>query len=337
VTNLNCYQNIFSKNILLHSEKNSTDLEKYQKHNQLILVYYWSHAIIARDWFRYAEHEVFEKSTKKTFLIYNRAWSGTREYRLKFAEFLIRLGLENHCQTSVNPIEPELDIHYELYKFKNPTWRPNLPLEKFFPTTNSPSHCSADFDTYDYNSTDIEVILETLFDDQRLHLTEKSLRPIACGQPFILAGTHGSLKYLRSYGFKTFMHVWDESYDEIENAEHRLICIADLMKEIINWEPKVREQKMLQAQNIADYNRRHFFSRDFFDQVITELKTNLILGFEKQANGNNYAPWISRWTSILSYPEIKNFLTTSQHYTQPSIDSVNQVLLTAQTKLKEKK
>jgi hypothetical protein len=335
--NLNYQKNIFEKNILLHSEQRSPELKKYELDNELIPVYYWNHALLARDWFRYAENETFQKSTKKTFLIYNRAWSGTREYRLKFAELLIRLGLESHCQTSVNPIEPELDIHYELHKFKNTTWRPNVPLEKFFPTNDTPSHYSADFDTVDYNSTDIEVVLETLFDDQRLHLTEKSLRPIACGQPFILAGTHGSLKYLRGYGFKTFGHIWDEHYDEIENAEERLISITNLMQQITTWTPKVREQKMAQAQNIADYNRQRFFSKDFFDQIITELKTNLQLGFEEQARGNNYHAWITLWTSVMSHTEVKNFLTTPQHYKLPNMDSVNQVLLTAQSKLKGKK
>jgi len=335
--NLNYQKNIFEKNILLHSEQRSQEIKKYELDNELIPVYYWNHAVLARDWFRYAEHETFQKSSKKTFLIYNRAWSGTREYRLKFAEFLIRLGLENYCQTSVNPIEPELDIHYELHNFKNPAWRPNFPLEKFFPSNNTPSQYSANFDTVDYNSTDIEVVLETLFDDQRLHLTEKSLRPIACGQPFILAGTHGSLEYLRSYGFKTFGGIWDERYDEIENAEERLIRITDLMKQITNWTPLIKENKLAEAQAIADYNRQHFFSKDFFDRIITELKTNLILGFNEQANGNNYHLWISRWTNILLHPKIQNFLTTPQHYKLPSIDSVNQVLLTAQTKLREKK
>ena len=335
--NLNYQKNIFEKNILLHSEQRSPEFKKYELDNELIPVYYWNHALLARDWFRYAENETFQKSTKKTFLIYNRAWSGTREYRLKFAEFLIRVGLENHCLTSVNPIEPELDIHYELHKFKNTTWRPSVPLEKFFPNNNTPSHYSADFDTVDYNSTDIEVVLETLFDDQRLHLTEKSLRPIACGQPFILAGTHGSLEYLRGYGFKTFGHIWDEHYDEIENAEERLIRITNLMQQIATWTPKVRKQKLAQAQNIADYNRQHFFSKDFFDQIITELKTNLQLGFEEQARGNNYHAWITLWTSMMSHNEVKNFLTTPQHYKLPNIDSVNQVLLTAQSKLKGKK
>jgi len=265
---------IYNYPILLHSEKRSEEIKKYQN-DIYIPAYYWSHAIIARDWFRYAEHVTQRKNVNKTFLIYNRAWSGTREYRLYFTELLIRLNLQDYCKTSIGPVEPELGIHYNSHTFKNPAWKTQTVLENYFPINNTPSHYSADFDIEDYEATDIEVVLETLFDDSRLHLTEKSLRPIACGQPFILAGTHGSLEYLRSYGFKTFADVWDESYDTIEDPAKRLIAIANLMKHIAEWDPTTRERKMAQAQAIANGNKQHFFSQEFFDLVVNELKTNL--------------------------------------------------------------
>ena len=250
---------------------------KYQN-NRCIPVYYWSHALIALDWFRYAQHVRQKKTIKKTFLIYSRAWSGTREYRLGFAESLVLAGLHDHCQTTVNPIDPELGIHYELHDFKNPVWKPQTVLENFFPTSTAQSHYSADFDLVDYEATDIEVVLETLFDDSRLHLTEKSLRPIACGQPFILAGTQGSLEYLRSYGFKTFADIWDESYDKCVDPEERMTAITNLMTQIVGWPADVRKSKLEQAQTIAEYNRQYFFSQDFFDLIAQELTDNLALG-----------------------------------------------------------
>jgi hypothetical protein len=253
---------VYEKVLLLHSERQSVDVEKYQQ-DQFIPVYWWSHAVIALDWFRYAEHVVLKKQSKKTFLVYNRAWSGTREYRLRFAELLVQLNLQDSCQTSVNPVEPELGIHYDYHEFKNPAWRPQTVLEDYFPINGMPSHYSADFDAGDYNATDIEVVLETLFDDDRIHLTEKSLRPIAMAQPFVLAATAGSLGYLRSYGFKTFGSIWDESYDSIKDPEQRLYAITNLMAQIGNWGSPVREKKLTEAQSIADYNRQHFYSDEF--------------------------------------------------------------------------
>jgi len=334
-TNLNYHRGIFEKGLLLHSEKRSNNLKKYQLDNELIPVYYWSHAVIARDWFRYAEHETFQKNTKKTFLIYNRAWSGTREYRLRFSDLLIEHNLIDQCQTSNNPIDLELNIHYANHKFTNPQWKPIHVLEDFLQPTTADATSSADFNTNDYNSTDIEVVLETLFDDNRLHLTEKSLRPIACGQPFILAGTQGSLEYIRGYGFKTFNTVWDESYDQIADPEKRLIAIIDLMQQVAAWDQSTKKNKLLQAQEIADYNHQWFFSQDFFNLIINELKTNLKLAFEELDQCNNYKPWVDRWTQLLSYPEIVEFLNTNQNPHLPNNDMVNQLLLLLQNKLAE--
>jgi len=297
-------QNIYDKSLLLHSEQRSTNLEKYQN-NWFIPVYYWSHAVISLDWFRFARHIVQKKQAQKTFLIYNRAWSGTREYRLRFADLLIRLGLPDHCKTSVNPVEPELDIHYETHQFKNSVWRPTNVLENYFTVSSAHSHYSADFDIEDYEATDIEIILETLFDDSRLQLTEKSLRPIACAQPFILAGTPGSLEYLRSYGFKTFGDIWDESYDLVQGPEERLMRIADLMRQIANWDFDKRADKMAQARAIADYNKKHFFSKEFFDHVIGELKVNLSAGLEELERTNTSRLIIERRKKLWKIPEFQ--------------------------------
>jgi hypothetical protein len=265
---------MYRRPVLLHSEQRSHNVERYQS-DAYIPAYYWSHAIIALDWFRFAQHVEQTKSVTHTFLIYNRAWAGTREYRLKFLELLAQRNLQAHCQTSVNPVEPELNIRYDQHKFDNQVWQPNMILEDHFPASTAHSHYSADFDIEDYESTDIEVVLETLFDDARWHLTEKSLRPMACAQPFVLAATPGSLEYLRSYGFQTFADVWDESYDQETDPVNRLTAIADLMREIADWSPEIKQAKMAQARAIAEHNREHFFSEQFFDQVVGELKRNL--------------------------------------------------------------
>ena len=305
--NLKIRPTMYNKVCLLHSEQRSENLIKYQN-NQFIGVYYWSHTIIALDWFRFAQHVQQKKNVAKIFLIYNRAWAGTREYRLKFADLLIKSGIEKDCQTTISSIEPQLGIHYSQHQFTNSTWRPNHILENYFPPNTSHSHYSADFNLDDYESTDIEVILETLFDDDRLHLTEKSLRPIACGQPFILAGTYGSLKYLRSYGFKTFNDIWNEQYDNIEDPQERLVAIADLMKTISNWSLKEKSSNLAKAQAITDYNKKHFFSEKFFNQVITELKNNLQLAINQVRETNSFKPFIDRWEHYLTFKEINNFL-----------------------------
>lgn len=298
---------IYDKCILLHSEKRSENLEKYQNHHW-IPVYYWSHAIIARDWFRYAEHITQKKNVEQLFLVYNRAWSGTREYRLGFADRLIINGLVNHVLMRVSPIDSTIDKHYDLHKFEHAHWRPRNVIEKYFPLCKAESHYSADFDQEDYESTEIEVVLETLFDDLRLHLTEKTLRPIAMGQPFILAGTYGSLKYLHEYGFKTFADCWDESYDMMTDSVERMNKITDIMSNIISMSKDKREQMLVKARAIAEYNKQHFFSDKFQKLIQTELSTNLDIALKELELTNTSRRYFEWRKSIPKTDAVRSFL-----------------------------
>ena len=113
----------FKPVILVHSELRSSQLQRYQEQD-FIGVYWWSHALIARDWFRYAQHDpALELSLPKTcdFLIYNRAWSGTREYRLKFVELLAQHDVLENCLTWFNPVDQDLSYHE--HKFSNPNFQ----------------------------------------------------------------------------------------------------------------------------------------------------------------------------------------------------------------------
>ena len=283
--------------LLLHSEQGGYNLAQYES-NGFVGVYYWSHAVIARDWFRYAQHVQQSKQVQQTFLIYNRAWAGTREYRLRFADLLVEQNLQDHSRTTVNVCDPELGIHYTQYKFHNSKWQPTRPLENYFLPTKINSQMSADFDLADYESTDLEVVLETVFDNDRVHLTEKTLRPIALGQPFILVSMPGSIKYLQQYGFETFDSVWSEQYDHIADSADRLQSIVRLMKSIADWTPDVRQQRMAQAQAIADRNRIRFFSKEFEQQVLTELDTNLKKAFDYLRLNNTSQRWLQWYHSM---------------------------------------
>jgi hypothetical protein len=312
--------NIYDNNLLLHSEQRSENVNKYLA-AQFIPIYYWSHAIIACDWFRYAEYITQKKNIKQTFLAYNRAWSGTREYRLGFADRLIIAGLVDHTLMRISPVDSTLNKHYDLHQFEHPHWRPHNVIEKHFPLCDAESHYSADFDIKDYESTEIEIVLETLFDDLRLHLTEKTLRPIAMGQPFMLAGTYGSLKYLRNYGFKTFANCWDESYDMMSDSLERMNKIVEVMRDIVNWSDSERKIKIARAQKIANYNKKYFFSKKFQRVILAELTANLTQGLVKLETTNSSTLWLNYRKKLAKFLEIKNILTGQS----PGLDSTYSV------------
>ena len=267
--------NHYDHTLLLHSEKNSLHVAQYSQQGY-VPVYYWSHGVIALDWFRYAEHDpklqLDPVKIQQDFLIYNRAWSGTREYRLCFTEQIVQHNLVENCKMSFNAHD---DMHYTQHCFVNPEFEISKHnIHNFFPVNTHSSIASADYCAEDYVSTGIEIVLETLFDDARWHLTEKSLRPIACGQPFMLMATPGSLVYLRQYGFKTFDGLIDETYDGIHNPRQRLQAVIAEMKRISSL-PAQQKIKLFNSLNsIAKFNKQLFFN-EFSSKLINEYKQNM--------------------------------------------------------------
>ena len=265
---------VYDQRLLVHSELNSSELTKYE---QLGMrgVYWWAHAVIARDWYRYAEVDAdlqqLPHSFEKTFNIYNRAWSGTREYRLKLADMIIDQQLVPYCNLRFNP---SCDgTMYQMHEFKNPAFVPQHALEQLPLNLNTPT-ASADYSSVDYQQCWFDVVLETLFDDTRLQLTEKILRPIACGKPFILAGTAGGLEYLKHYGFRTFGDFIDESYDTETDPLSRLSKIVSLMQSIQSLTPVQKQQLSIHLTTITNHNRERFFSNEFMYQVCNEFAQN---------------------------------------------------------------
>jgi len=268
---------MYDKIMILHSEKRSQQLQIYEAH-EYVGVYYWSHAIIAADWFRHALHDpkliVNFDQIQYDFLIYNRAWSGTREYRLAFIHELVEQNLQSNCLTSFSKLDNGHD--YLDHKFKNPALAVDLAdLSDYFPSNTHNSSASADYNNNDYACTAIEVVLETLFDDTRLHLTEKTLRPIACGQPFILMATHGSLQYLRDYGFRTFDGIINETYDTITDPRKRLDAVIQEMLRISLMNRSEKYILYKQLYEIAKFNQQLFFSKDWQQSISQEFLTNL--------------------------------------------------------------
>jgi hypothetical protein len=243
---------------------NSHELKKYEETGNFCGAYWWSHAVIARDWYRYAEHDCTltpSSSLKKIFLSYCRDTSGSRQYRQEFLNLLDCYQLSDQCQIS-----------------------------SFNDNVNITSDVSAVYTVNDFNSTAVSVVLETIFDN-RIHLTEKTLRPIACGHPFVLAAGPGSLKLLRSYGFQTFHGYIDESYDDIQDSQQRLEAIIKEMKRIKDLSPAEFSNFRSAIQSIAQYNKKIFFSKKFFQEVVEQLNRNVDTAYSTHNGELNFDLW----------------------------------------------
>jgi hypothetical protein len=317
------YAHLYDHQILVHSELNSKDVELYVR-SGFFPVYYWSHGLIARDWFRYAKVDpILDRKlpvvAKTDFLIYNRAWSGSREYRLFWMQELINNDLIPCCKTTFNPYDGEK--HYTNHEFINKDFcLSRFDLESYVELNAADSSASADYVADDYCNTNIEVVLETLFDSSKNHLTEKTLRPIACGHPFILLSTPQSLAYLRRYGFKTFNGLIDESYDQIEDHKDRLLTIIKELKRISAMPESDKKQFLNKLHDIALFNKKHFFSDSFQQQIINEFKENFMQAYDKITSTG---PTGKRWERM------HNFTLNYLH------DSYNKVFLETESGLDE--
>ena len=285
-----CEVSIYDQCVLLHSEQRSTDLQQYQA-SGFVPVYAWSHGFIARDWYRYAEVDPLLRqhpSPTIDFNIYARAWTGSREYRLRLLAMIT--DISHHCRVTFS--SQDSSLHYQKYRPVNKKFDINqTDLVNFYGDSEITSNSSATYNVQHYQQCAIDVVMETLFDDDRLHLTEKILRPIACGKPFILAGTWGSLAYLRSYGFQTFGNLIDESYDTVQDPVRRLQAIASVMRGIARM-PTVQRLKLYQAmQTVADYNQQHFFSDAFAAQLNNEYIVNMHDGLKTVKESGHGTEW----------------------------------------------
>lgn len=259
--------------MLCHSEKSSDELRKYEQIGA-VGIYWWSHYIISRDWYRFACQDRrldFNGEFTHDFNIYNRAWTGTREYRLKFAELILENQLDNCSQIRFSKFDNGNNFQDHIYT--NPKFKISRDLS-ILPENQSSATDSANYSSDDYQDCAIDVVLETLFDDSRIHLTEKILRPIACGKPFILVSTPGALQYLKDYGFLTFSPLIDESYDQINDPIDRLNAIIASMKKINDLSPTDKKRVYHELHAISRKNRDRFWSDDLYRLIVDEWRTN---------------------------------------------------------------
>ena len=286
----------YDQTILVHSELNSPEVETYKKHD-FMPVYWWAHGIISQDWFRYAKVDIKTKhypaQFDKTFLIYSRAWSGTRQYRLKFLKDLKESGL--HLNSRVNFSAWDNGQHYsDLLQ--------EMSFEQCFMSNTTQSSASADYASDDYRQCAIELVLETVYESSRIHLTEKTCRPLACGKPFLLAAGPGSLKILRHYGFETFAPWINESYDLETDIDRRRTMIIQEMQRL-NAIPN-NSGLWAELHRIAARNRKRFFSAKFTDMLFHEFKTNFDSACDKLSSSEKYPNIIKKFISSSQHGEI---------------------------------
>ena len=123
-----------------------------------------------------------------------------------------------------------------------------------------------------YNRCQFNLVVESIIDEDTggFHLTEKTLKPIMVGMPFVLMAGPKYLEKLKSLGFKTFDKLWDESYDQIIDFEDRVRAIIKLLHFLnseFNW-----KNNLPQIQEIVNHNKLNFmYNTSIFETQIVDF------------------------------------------------------------------
>jgi hypothetical protein len=206
---------------------------------------------------------------KKIFLCFNRRYN---EHRLLIYLDFFRKGILNKTYMSMAKDQPESGRSFienakyfsEMHKCFNfsieDIYDSSISLPLTLDTSNFSKYPmeSGVNDVIDfYNDSYINIVTETYFFSNVRHITEKTYKPIAFMQPFIIFAAPGTLAYLRSLGFKTFDKFWDESYDDILDHEVRFMTIMELIEKISKWTEVKLVELTHNVKEIVEFNKKH--------------------------------------------------------------------------------
>jgi hypothetical protein len=275
--------------------------------------YYFFHGFAALNWFRdlnYVEPSLLE-DFDKVFISYNNLISNLRSYRLHLVSNLLENNLMQYGLVS-------LRLEDDLSTWKDVIGDPHVPLDKraklkivkqisklsepLVIDTNTPhGSLSADIDIPSATRALWHVVTETIYFLPKLHLTEKTFKPIAVKRPFILVAAPGNLAYLKSYGFKTFDRWIDESYDEEQDHYIRIEKITAEIKRLCELSPRGLKSMYEEMKPVLEYNYNHFFG-DFKKIIVNEMIDNfegVLMQFNNGRQPNNH----SRYHHRFDFPE----------------------------------
>ena len=118
----------------------------------------------------------------------------------------------------------------------------------------------------------LNIVTETLFNNESIFLTEKTYKPIYMCQPFIIFGNPHSLKKLKELGYKTFDKWWDESYDDEMDVNVRFKKIVNILEQISEWDMDKCFDIKKEMQDILIHNYKKMFDTTEITNLLTELK-----------------------------------------------------------------
>ena len=182
-----------------------------------------------------------------------------RSFRFHFAKFIYDNNLkEDNIVTFGKNVSPYYwdnnSIQFDEEFLNSLPWQYDIDLKNNktfeFMLARSEAEINAYLETY------INYVVERsiTYLDYELDISEKTFKPIAFLQPFVVFGQPGSLGFLKSLGFKSFDRWWDESYDSIKDEQTRFRAITSLYKKLSRMTKLELAELMYEAWPVLEHN-----------------------------------------------------------------------------------
>jgi hypothetical protein len=127
-----------------------------------------------------------------------------------------------------------------------------------------------------YNSSAIAVETETYVNDhtnQNPGFTEKIIKPLMFGNPFLVYSSPRTLSLLKAHGFETYSNILNEDYDNIDSDPERLQFILDEVARLSKLSLHELTSMVQSVDDVIEHNQNHILTTlpDQFDKDLEEL------------------------------------------------------------------
>lgn len=127
-----------------------------------------------------------------------------------------------------------------------------------------------------YTDSYINLVTETTVINQ-IYITEKTWKPIACGQLFLLIGNPNSIEHLQDMGVDTFDDIIDHKYYDRElDFKTRLARVHEVLDDLVKQDlPKIYQQtRDRRLKNHQNYFSCAFDNQNWHNQVVNIIEAN---------------------------------------------------------------
>lgn len=183
---------------------------------------------------------------------------------------------------SLNQLEIKYPKLLNLFRKEIEILCSNLPLVYYDGINAADDNPVIDDNPTKFYDSWFHIVTETFQESKQTFFSEKIFKPVIYYQPFILIGSYQSLKKFRTLGYKTFNGIIDESYDNIQNDEERLLVALKEIERLINLSDLEIRDLYQNCYDILVHNFNHWIYRQH--TIHLQYKTDLLNIISPQVN-----------------------------------------------------